>query len=334
VEVVNPKSSANRFNRRPLCAIFDLGHQGIVWTRKISGDPFNRKVPAAMSEGRKVARLLSPGILQALFAPAWRILRFAFAHAESRSISFSMQSRLKSSISNGMSSSRLSNLIRLVCLVWIVALTPANSIGSAFQGPSQDDGIANLLDQVQKKYSTLVTYRANFVQKFYQGKDQRVESGVLMLGRGGKMRWEYFHPQAKLFLVDGKMQYTWIPSENRVYRESVKSSEDRRTPILMLLGKLHWRKVFGRVERVNSTGDDHSFFVRAFPKDESFGYQDVVLEVERNTLHLLRITVDNVDRSRMEFSFSESVENPLIDPQRFQFRIPRGAEIVDQAGAQ
>ena len=106
----------------------------------------------------------------------------------------------------------------------MLALAVATSAGSAFQAAGKEDEIENLLDQIQKKYSTLMTYRASFVQKFIQGKDRRVESGVLMLGRGGKMRWEYFQPQAKLFLVDGKMQYTWIPSENRVYRETVKAS--------------------------------------------------------------------------------------------------------------
>ena len=240
----------------------------------------------------------------------------------------------KSSLSKGQPSPPRRSLELIVYLLWMLALSAVPYGGSSLQASGKDDEIENLLDQVQKKYSTLKTYRSNFVQKFIQGKDQRVESGVLMLGRGGKMRWEYFRPQAKLFLVDGKMQYTWIPSENRVYRETVKASEDRRTPILMLLGKLQWRKVFTRVEPMDQTGGDRSILVRAFPKDESLGYQDVVLEVERNTLHLLQITVDNVDRSKMEFSFSDIIENPPIDPQRFLFRIPRGAEIVEQAGVQ
>ena len=247
---------------------------------------------------------------------------------------FAMPSPQESFLSNLNSSRSRRGLFSLLYLFCMLALAGAPSAGSAFQASGKDNELENLLDQVQKKYSTLATYRASFVQKFIQGKDQRVESGVLMLGRGGKMRWEYFRPQAKLFLVDGKMQYTWIPSENRVYRETVKSSEDRRTPILMLLGKLHWRKVFTRVERMDQSGADRSILLRAFPKDESLGYQDVVLEVERNTLHLLQITVDNIDRSNMEFSFSDITENPPIDPQRFQFRIPRGAEIVDQTGVQ
>jgi len=190
------------------------------------------------------------------------------------------------------------------------------------------------MDQIQKKYSTLVTYRASFIQKLIQGKDQRVESGVLILGRGGKMRWEYSQPEPKLFLVDGKTQYTWIPSENRVYREAIKSSEDRRTPMLMLLGKLQWRKVFSRVERVDSPGPGGTLGLRVYPKNESMGYQDVILLVDQNTLHLLHITVDNMDQSKMEFSFSDIEENPPIEAQRFSFRIPHGAEVVDQSEVQ
>ena len=186
------------------------------------------------------------------------------------------------------------------------------------------------MDQIQKKYSTLSSLQAHFVQKLIQGKDQRVESGVLYLSRGARMRWDYDQPESKLFLVDGRMQYTWIPSENRVYREPLKTSEDRRTPILLLLGRLHWRKVFSRVEQLdNGSGP---ILLRAYPKDESQGYQDVILQVEKNTLHLLGITIDNMDRSKMEFSFSDMVENPKIDSKRFTFKIPKGAEVVDQSG--
>lgn len=215
-----------------------------------------------------------------------------------------------------------------------VALAVAALVSWFPTGFAKENEAENLMDQIQKRYSTLVTYRASFIQKLIQGKDQRVESGVLILGRGGKMRWEYSQPEPKLFLVDGKTQYTWIPSENRVYREAVKSSEDRRTPILMLLGKLQWRKVFSRVERVDSPGQGGTLGLRAYPKDNSLGYQDVILQVDQNTLHLLHITVDNMDQSRMEFSFSDIVENPPIEAQRFSFRIPHGAEVVDQSEIQ
>ena len=146
------------------------------------------------------------------------------------------------------------------------------SLGLAFcrtslAAPPAQENAAAFMDQIQKKYSTLHTLEAHFVQKLIQGKDQRVESGVLYLSRGARMRWDYDQPESKLFLVDGRTQYTWIPSENRVYREPLKASEDRRTPILLLLGRLHWRKVFSRVERTdNGSGP---IVLRAFPKDES-----------------------------------------------------------------
>lgn len=186
-----------------------------------------------------------------------------------------------------------------------------------------------LMDQIQKKYSTLSTLQAEFTQKFTQGKVQRVESGVLLLSRGAKMRWDYRQPEPKLFLVDGKRQYTWIPSENRVYRERLKVSEDRRTPILLLLGRLHWRKVFSQVA-LEESGNRGTLLLRARPKDDSQGDREVVLEVEKNTLHLIRITIDNMDRSRMEFVFFGVVENPRVDPQKFVFRAPPGVEMVDQ----
>jgi outer membrane lipoprotein carrier protein len=213
-----------------------------------------------------------------------------------------------------------------VAAVLFVLMVPR--LGIPANPPS--GGGAMLMDQVQKKYSSITTFQSHFVQKFSQGKDQHLESGVLYLSRGGKMRWDYTQPESKLFLVDGKSQFTWIPAENRVYRESFKTSDDERKPILLLLGRLSWRKVFSRVEQVDLTpGDETTVWLRAYPKNESLGYDSVTLQVEKNTLHLLRISIDNMDRSKMEFSFSEIVENPQIDPQKFSFRIPRGAEVVE-----
>ncbi len=194
--------------------------------------------------------------------------------------------------------------------------------------PPASENAAAFMDQIQKKYSTLHTLEADFVQKLIQGKDQRVESGVLYLSRSARMRWDYTQPERKLFVVDGRTQYTWIPAENRVYREPLKASEDERTPILMLLGRLRWRKVFSRVEQLDNGAGPLT--LRAYPKNESQGFQSVTLTVERSTWHLLGIVINNTDQTKMEFSFSHFVENPVIDPHQFTFRIPKGAEVVDQ----
>ncbi len=192
------------------------------------------------------------------------------------------------------------------------------------------DEAAKLMDRLQGKYSALFSLQADFTQNFVQGKDQRLESGVLYLGRGSRMRWDYTRPEPKLFMIDGHTQYTWIPSENRVYREKLKESEDERTPILMLLGKLKWRRVFSNVEMLGTSGD--TAVVRAEPKNTAQDFQDVILKIDAKSLRLLGITIDNRDSTRMEFTFSNIVENPRIDPQRFTFVIPKGAEVVSPGG--
>lgn len=222
----------------------------------------------------------------------------------------------------------VASLKGILSFVVLAATLLSHESGASLAGGEAE----RLMDQVQKKLSTLFALRADFVQKFTQGKDQQVESGVLWLSRGEKMRWNYHRPQEKLFLVDGKHQYTWIPSENRVFRESLKATEDRRTPLLLLLGKLHWKKIFSKVEPMGRLGAGASEIiqVRAAPKEESSGYQSVELSVEKNTLHLVRIRIDNMDRSIMEFSFANIQENPRIDPRQFSFRIPPGAEVIEQ----
>lgn len=209
-------------------------------------------------------------------------------------------------------------------LVWGIAGISFTT-GAGF---AKGDEAGAWMDRIQKKYSSLSTLQADFTQKFIQGKDQRDESGVLLLSRGARMRWDYLQPSAKIYLIDGRMQYIWIPSEKRVFRETLKASEDERKPILLLLGRIHWRKVFAKVEVENE--DEQEVLLRAHPKDRSMGYETVRMKIEKNTLHLIQISIDNRDRSRMEFGFSNIIENARIDARRFAFRIPPGAEVVDQ----
>ena len=65
----------------------------------------------------------------------------------------------------------------------------------------------------------------------------RAESGKVYFSRPGRMRWDYDSPEKKLFLVDGKNVWYYVPADHTASRTSVKQSSDWRTPLALLAGK-------------------------------------------------------------------------------------------------
>ncbi|HSC78343.1 MAG TPA: outer membrane lipoprotein carrier protein LolA, partial [Candidatus Acidoferrales bacterium] len=57
--------------------------------------------------------------------------------------------------------------------------------------------------RVERHYNRISTLEAEFVQRHTLGATTLVESGRVYFRKGGRMRWEYESPEAKLFLADG-----------------------------------------------------------------------------------------------------------------------------------
>src|SRR5947209_3282527 len=66
-----------------------------------------------------------------------------------------------------------------------------------------DDAANKIAAQVDKKYNSLQTFKADFVELYSGAGVARQESGTLSLKRPGRMRWDYRQPTQKLFVSDG-----------------------------------------------------------------------------------------------------------------------------------
>src|SRR6476620_869943 len=68
-----------------------------------------------------------------------------------------------------------------------------------------DTTAAELTQALQKKYSAIKGFSADFVHSYQGGvlNKQLSERGHLLIKKPGKMRWEYTDPEKKLFVSDG-----------------------------------------------------------------------------------------------------------------------------------
>lgn len=183
-----------------------------------------------------------------------------------------------------------------------------------------------ILRAVQTRYNRAQTIQVLFQQTYsMRGRASKTERGELSLRKPGRMRWQYDSPKGKLFISDGKLVYLYSPDFNRVQRSRVRESEDMRTPLALLLGKLDFWRDFERFEARPEGSDTR---LKARPKSDQAPYTEVEFVVSPSyEIKYLRIV--GQDNSIMEFRFASEKLNPPLSDSLFRFTPPPGAEIVE-----
>lgn len=189
-----------------------------------------------------------------------------------------------------------------------------------------DMELARTLKAVEVRYNSANSLQVLFQEEYTPpGRPHRAESGTLTLSKPGRMRWEYSQPKGKLWISDGKRVSMFLPEENRVEQSPLKESDDMRAPLAFLLGKLHFDKEFRNLQsRPEGTG----IRIQAEPKIDTLPYSQVEFVISAHN-EIREVKVTGFDKSILFYSFDQEKMNPAVDPKLFQFKIPPGAEVVE-----
>lgn len=194
---------------------------------------------------------------------------------------------------------------------------------------ASDSAVSQIASRVDRRYNHLKTLKSQFHESYSGAGLARDESGELWLEKPGKMRWQYEQPMSKLFIVDGKDAFFYVPSEHQVRRMPAKKLDDFRSPIRYLLGHTKLQNEFDRLsvssEQPKEVGD---IVLEGVPKGMEDRVQRVVLEINP-TDQISRIRIEEVDGSVTEFTFSDIQENVAVNPSLFHFSPPQGVEVVE-----
>ena len=194
---------------------------------------------------------------------------------------------------------------------------------SAFAGDAQLD---LLLQKVETRYNRAKTLQVLFTEQYTPPRSaRRTESGMLLLRKPGRMRWEYSQPKGKLFVGDGKYLWLYTPADNRAEKMKLQESDDMRAPLAFLLGKLHFDKDF---RNLKSRQDGSDTRVTAEPKGDNLPYSAVEFVVTFDN-RIREVKVTGFDQSILEFAFDQEKVDPSLDSKLFQFQLPPGAHLED-----
>lgn len=181
--------------------------------------------------------------------------------------------------------------------------------------------------QVEKYLGSLQGLQADFQQTLTDGKGQVTDrsSGTLAIRRPNRFRWDYREPHQQLIVADGTRIWLY---DNDLEQVTVRRLDESlsATPAMLLSGEGNLADNF----TVTKTSQDAvAQWVMMEPKRNDTDFKWVRLGFAADTLKFMQLADKLGQITTLEFSKVE--KNPPLDPSRFTFTVPPGADVIGDA---
>jgi outer membrane lipoprotein carrier protein len=211
----------------------------------------------------------------------------------------------------------------LLPLILLLLLAPAEA------GVQARPAAVETARALQQRYDRVKDFTADFTHTYEGGvlKKTSTERGTVQIKKPGRMRWDYTAPDKKLFVSDGSKVYSYIPADKQVIINDVPPDDEATTAVLFLTGKGNLTRDF-TVSYAAGADDPETYALKLDPKSKQRDYDWLVLVVDRKTLQIRSLTASDVQGGRSSFAFSNYRENAGLADKTFEFKIPKGVDVV------
>ena len=210
------------------------------------------------------------------------------------------------------------------------ALTVAANTPPGNRQAGQPPDLDRLIDALQKKYSRMTAIGADFAQ-IYVGPDGKTlrEAGHVILKRPRKARWDYTHPERKVFISDGKNIFFYVYGDREATRTPIKESVDPQVPFLFLLGQGNLRRDFSRIEidRAHEVVVAGDVMLKLVPKRAPEDFKQLLAEVNPTSAEVRRLVIFQRNGATMDFYLSNVVNDLKTPDSQFAFNPPPGVTV-------
>lgn len=191
--------------------------------------------------------------------------------------------------------------------------------------------VIEVVDRIQESCARAQELSARFQQTITNKSLGQVlpASGILLLKRPGKMRWEYQKPEPRLFVTDGKMLWDYSPADKQVKVLKVDEAFSSRLPFAFLAGDCQLRREFeiSKVENA-ATRAANIAILDLRPKHPELGISRMLLEVNLQTYVIQRTTLFDAAGNTTVIALTHLKLNSGLSDQQFEFAPPAGVTVV------
>lgn len=206
--------------------------------------------------------------------------------------------------------------------------------GRALTASAESD-LEEFVDKVQAACSKVQDLSARFHQTATNRSLGLVQeaSGIFLVKRPGKMRWEYQKPEARLFVTDGKTLWVYSPADKQVLAQDVGEAFASRLPLSFLAGDCQLRRNFSisLVEHAGTRASPSTKILDLRPVRPEAGISRLLLEVNLQSYTVEKTTLFDAAANTTVIALTNVKQNTGLGDQQFQFTPPADATVVNPA---
>jgi outer membrane lipoprotein carrier protein len=184
---------------------------------------------------------------------------------------------------------------------------------------------ADAVDALRDFARDVKSGKASFTQTVTSpdGKRKKVSSGSFEFQRPNQFRFAYAKPFEQVIVADG--QKVWIYDADLNQASSRKLADALGATPAALLAGTNLERDFTLKALPSEGGID---WVQATPKQAESTIQSLKLGFKAKELAAMEIVDGFGQRSRLDFSAVQA--NVAVSAERFQFKLPAGADLIEQ----
>ena len=205
---------------------------------------------------------------------------------------------------------------------------------SAWTLSAQTSDPVALAAKVQQRYNSIKDIQGDFVQSYEGGvlRTKTTERGTVAIKRPGRLRFAYTKPEKKEFVSDGTRLYAYMVMDKQVIVSPAPGPDQGDIPAMFLAGQSDLSRDYTPSFTALPGAAPGLVTLKLVPKKPSAEYESIGIGVDPNTLQIQFLTAVDTQGGRSSFSFTNPKENRGLSDKDFEFRIPRGVEVVTNGG--
>ncbi len=183
---------------------------------------------------------------------------------------------------------------------------------------------AAAVEKLHRFLDTMKTLRADFAQIVVakNGKKSQQSSGVMMISRPGKFRWQIDKPYSQLLVGDGEKVWIYDQDLRQVTVKKVDAAIGS-TPAALLVGGKTLEKNFTLREIGARDGLE---WLEAIPKTADSGFEKIQIGFSGNDVKAMEL-FDNFGQMTSLY-FNNIDRNPQLAASLFSFKPPAGVDVL------
>ncbi|HSN73017.1 MAG TPA: outer membrane lipoprotein chaperone LolA [Steroidobacteraceae bacterium] len=209
------------------------------------------------------------------------------------------------------------------CSVLLAAFACAGGV-VADEAPSAAEA------RVESFFGNLETFAADFVQVLADRSGQVIDrsSGQLVIAKPWRFRWTYEEPATQLIVADGQRLWLYDRDLEQVTVRPIDATL-AGTPAMLLSGEGTLGEEFA-AQRIEERGN--VTWIALVPLRPDSDFREVRLGFE-NDDELRYMELDDKLSQTTLLEFSNVEVNAPVDPERFEFEPPPGADVIGDVTA-